>query len=204
MKRRSSIQLALIGMLLALSAPCRADEDGFFCAAKGYLAYNVRSGTATGVTGHVLKVVRFDSTHGIHFAEQVTLQDFQVHRMICDPDRIEISGYGSIFKKYTVTISEETGPQIADFTEDAARRFDLSKDGPEPAIFSGGQPGTQTVPLASDSPSQMHQLVLTHSVRKAEGGLEHRYKAELRSLNPQRKIVQRVVLYEGRSLETID
>jgi hypothetical protein len=137
MRSRFSIPAAVLAVVLLLSASCCADEDGFFCTGRGYLAYNLRSGITPDVIGHVLKIVRFESKRGIYFAGQVSLQDFQVHRMVCNQDYIEISGYGNSFKKYTIAISGTPGPQIAEFIEDAVGRFDPSKDGPEPLWFSG-------------------------------------------------------------------
>src|SRR5438552_7404 len=94
-----------LAVAFAFCVPSRADSDGSFCASRGYLAYELRNGITPGAAGHVLKVVRFEPKRGIHIAGEITLQDFQVHRMICGQDRVEISGWGNMFKKYTIEIT---------------------------------------------------------------------------------------------------
>lgn len=96
MKHQTAYVLTFLVMVLAFSVPSRADSDGYFCASKGYLAYELREGITPGVVGHVLKVVRFDPQRGIRSAGGVTLQDLQVHRMTCGEDRIEIAGFGTV------------------------------------------------------------------------------------------------------------
>jgi len=50
----------------------------------------MRGAITPGVAGHVLRVVRFEPERGIYIAGEVTLEDFQVHRMMCDQDRVTI------------------------------------------------------------------------------------------------------------------
>jgi hypothetical protein len=195
--------VVVLGFYWLLSPPCRADEDGFFCTSKGYLAYNLRGGSTPGLTGHIVKVVRFDSK-GIYFAGKVNLQDFQVHRMKCERERIEISGYGNIFKQYEIKISGPQSPRIANFMQDPARHFDTQKDGPEPLWFSQGQSGTQVVALDSDGSEARYKLLLTHKANAVKGAVKHRNTAEIVRASPDGKILQRLVLYVGRSTETID
>src|SRR5439155_19504572 len=96
--------LVFLAIAFALSVPSRADEDGSFCTYRGYLAYELRNGITPGVTAHVLKVARFGPERGMYMAGEVTLQDFQVHRMICSQDRVEISGWGNIYRKYIIDV----------------------------------------------------------------------------------------------------
>lgn len=195
--------VVVLGAYLLLSAPCRADEDGFFCTSKGYLAYNLRGGSTPSIAGHIVMVVRFDSKR-VYFAGKVNLQDFQVHRMKCEPDRIEISGYGNTFKQYEIKISGPQGPRITDFIQDPARHFDPKKDGPEPLWFSLAQPGTQVVPLDSDGSGARYKLLLNHKAKTVKGAVKHRNSAEIVRASPDGKTLQRLVLYVGRSVETID
>jgi hypothetical protein len=192
-------------LLLAISIlclPCRADSDGFFCATKGYVAFNLREGLSSGVKGHVLRIARFEPGRGIYIAGEVALQDFQVHHMTCGADKIEISGWGSVFKQYVIDIGSAANPHIADFSEDPARRFDPSKEGPEPSDFVYG-PG-RTIALESSDPGHNYKLVLSRSEKRVEGGIEHRSTAEVFQLEASGSVTQRVVLYRGHYLETID
>jgi hypothetical protein len=131
--------LLFIAVALAFCVPSRADEDGSFCTFRGYLAYELRNGITPSEAGHVLKVVRFEPMRGIFTAGEVTLQDFQVHRMTCGQDHVEISGWGNIFKKYTIDIAGQDKLSIVEYTEDPNRRFDSSKDGPGAPKFAYAQ-----------------------------------------------------------------
>jgi len=202
MKLQSTYVLTFFVMVLALSVPSCADSDGSFCTSRGYIAYELRNGITPGVAGHVLKVVRFEPKRGIYSAGNVTLQDFQVHRMTCGQDRVEISGWGNIFKKCTIDIVGQEKLNVIDYTEDRTRRFDASKDGPEPPQFGYAQPGS--LALESLDPDHKYTLQLSASEKTVEGGVEHHRKAELIQTDPQGTVSQRLVLYESEFLETID
>jgi len=202
MKRRIAYLFTLVAVGVAFCVPSRADSDGSFCIAKGYLVYEVREGITAGVTGHVLRVVRFEPQRGIYAAGEVTLQNFQVHHMVCGPDRVEISGWGNMFKKYTIDIARPEKLSILDDAEDPARQFDPSKDGPEPPQFGYAQAGPLV--LESLDPDHHYTLWLSASEKNVEGGVEHYRKAELTQSDLQGTVSQRLVLYESRFLETID
>jgi hypothetical protein len=197
-----TVALTFFAMAFAFCVPSRADSDGFFCTSRGYIAYELRHGITPGVSGHVLKVVRFEPKRGIYSAGEVALQDFQVHRMTCGRDRVEISGWGSIFKKYTIGMAGQETLNVIGYTEDPTRRFDAAKDGAEPLQFGSAQPG----PLALESldPDHKYTLLLGASEKTVEGGVEHHRKAELLQTEPQGTVSQRLVLYESELLETID
>jgi hypothetical protein len=194
--------LTFFTIAFAFCVPSLADSDGSFCISRGYIAYELRNGITPGVPGHVLKVVRFEPKRGIHSAGETTLQDFQVHRMTCGQDRVEISGWGNIFKKYTIDSAEQEKLHIIEYTEDPARQFDASKDEPEPAHLGDAQPG----PLALESLDPDHKYTLLLSAREnpVEGGVKHYRKAELVQTDPQGIVSERLVLYENEFLETID
>ena len=122
--------------------------------------------------------------------------------MTCSQDRIEISGWGSIFKKYTIDIANQHKLKVIDFTEDPTRRFDASKEGPEPSNFGFAPPGR--LALESLDPDHKYTLLLSNSDRTVKGGVKHHRKAELTQTNPQGSVSQRLVLYESELLETID
>ena len=192
--------LTFLSISLAFSVSARADEDGSFCAARDYLAYEVRNGSTPGVSGHVLKVVRFGSKKGIYAAGEIALQDFQVHRMICAKNRIEISGWAATLTKYTIDISKER-PEIVDHAEDSKRQFDTAKEGPEAPKLASLQPGMIAL---HPRPNHKYALLISGSQKTVRGGIKHRSKAELLQTDPQGTVSQRLVLYQSDRLETID
>jgi len=194
--------VTFIAVSLAFCGSCRGDDDGSFCQYRGYLAYELRSGITPGVAGHVLKIVRFEPKRGIYNAGEVTLQDFQVHRMTCGQDRVEISGWGKIFKKYIIDIAGQEKPKVVDYTESPTRRFDASKDGPEAPKFAYAQPGV--LELESLDPDHKYNLLLSASDKTVKGGVKHHRKAELTQTDARGSVSQRLVLCESESLETID
>ena len=103
---RISFGLTLLVVFLASAAQSRGDSDAYFCTSKGYLGYETREGVTPGAVGHVLRAVRFEARRGIYLAGEVTLPDFQVYHLICREDRIEISGWRTMFTKYEIEISK--------------------------------------------------------------------------------------------------
>src|ERR1700752_2180603 len=98
MKPRTVFVLTFAALVFPCCTPrTRADSDGYFCAGKDYLAYEVNKHAPPPKTGHSLQVVRFDSARGIYRAGAVDLQNFQVHQMSCSEDRVEIAGWGKYF-----------------------------------------------------------------------------------------------------------
>jgi hypothetical protein len=169
MKRRTALASIFLAIAIVLSVPSRADDDGNFCTSKGYLAYELREGVTPGVTGHVLKVVRFDPQNGIHEAGEVTLHDFQVHAMNCTTDRIEISGPENVI---AVCLTDAPSPQetsIVKCTGDFEQRFGHYRKGPEPPnLGQWGRPGS--IPLESLDTGHRYELRLTRSNRKVGKG----------------------------------
>jgi hypothetical protein len=107
MRRQILFLLTLLVVFLVLASPSRADTDAYFCAFKGYLAFEAREGTSPDVVGHVLRVVRLEPQHGIYFAGEVTLpESFTVYHLICNEDSIEVSGWNNVVTKYVVEIAK--------------------------------------------------------------------------------------------------
>ena len=206
---RVSVLLPVLMLFAAL--PAYANEDGAFCASEGYLAYELQGGITPDVNGHVIKVLRFEPQHGIYAAGQVTLEDFQVHEMNCDKNRIKVSGWGltfqpqmtPAFQQYIIEISDPQNVHVVDHVEDSTRKFDPSKEGPEPGWFwNERQPGVLL--LEFHDPNHKYQLVLNHSEKSVQGGFEHFTKAEVTQIDSQGKVSQRWALYQHTFLETID
>jgi hypothetical protein len=185
--------LTLLAVALSFSIPSHADSDGCFCTSRGYLAYEMRGAITPGVAGHVLRIVRFEAERGIYIAGEVTLEDFQVHRMICDQDRVEISGWERISERYVIEIAGAQKIHILEYAEDPTRRFDASKEGPEPAQLGYGHPGT--LPLESLDPNHKYEVLRRRSEKAVKGGLEHHVTAELLQVDLQGTVSQRCMLY---------
>jgi hypothetical protein len=198
--------LALI--LLFLVLPAHADTDGSYCTTKGYIAYELRSFHTPGLHApHVLRVVRFD--HGIHQAGEVAMQDFQVHELKCEADRVEIAGYDKGWLKYVIDISRPGGFRIVERVEETKEQHPFVSGSPGPMELGGPSPAAEEViMLASADPEHKYQLVLTRSQKvnnlgtdKRERGFEFDNRAELRQVDPRGKISQRVLLYREHFTE---
>ena len=170
---------------------------------ESYLAYELRSGLTSGVNDHVVKVVKFGPEQGIYAAGEVSLRGFQVHEMTCEKNQIKVSGWGTGLQQYVIEISGPQNMHVVEQVEDSTRKFDPSKEGPEPGwLRNERQPGVLL--LESHDPDHKYQLVFNHSEKSVQGGFEHYTKAEVTQIDSQGKISQRWTLYQHTSLETID
>jgi hypothetical protein len=192
--------LFLLSLLFVV--PARADSDGCYCTVRGYIAFELRSFKTPGLRApHVLRLFRFEAGRGIYEAGEVPMEDFQAHSMTCTSNRIEISGFGRVYTRYTIDIAGESRtPRITGHIEDANRRFDPSKIGPAPA----GQLGLSTarvVSLESFDADHSYQLVLSGSTKMVKGCSETDRKAELLQIDSRAIVSQRVLLYQDRQTE---
>jgi hypothetical protein len=189
-------------LLFALFAPpARADNDGFFCSSKGYLAFELRSFHARGLkANHVLRVVRFGSEKGIYQAGEVSILDFQVHRMECTQERVRISGMNKGYIEYTLDISMPDKLKVVDSVQDAGRL--PSTLGPAPETLGFSPP--KTILLESNDPANHYKLVLNTTEKRGKDGLERRSTAEIVEVDPHGKISQRLLLYEDHHIVSPD
>lgn len=202
---RTVLILGLLTVSFALARQSRADSDGYFCTSKGYLAYDLRQGITSGVVGHVLRVVRFDSSRGIYLAGEVKLLDFEVYHLICNPDHIKISGWGTMFTKYTIEI-ERSGDlrSVGPINYPGREWSEAAKDGPAPTSLRYFGPHVTPLPLESLDPDHKYQLLRNRSSKTVNEGLEERSKSELIQLDPRGRVLQRFTLYESRIVESPD
>jgi len=203
MKHQTAYVLTLLAVAITFSVPSRADSDGYFCTSKGYVAYELRKGVTPGVTGHVLKIVRFDNESGIHAAGEVVLPDFQVHIMSCNANQIEISGWDKVFTRCVI---EATGPRnvsITECTEDPGRQFDYRKEGPSPPnLGRWARPGSGSIPLESLDPDHKYQLLLSFSSRTVAEKSWEVHKTELIRTDGNGNVSQRYLVYETQIVES--
>ena len=182
-------------VVLSLPASAAADSDGYFCVARGYLAYEVRS--ATTPSKHELHVVRFSTAGGIVAAQPVILDDFQVHGMRCQPATVELGGWETT---YSVDVVGSGRPPTVRSTPRGARQH------PEPANV-GNWAKAQVVNLDAEGETQF-QLVIARASQRVSGGMETHTVSRLIQRGPKnqprREIVGSLLLFEGVFLETAE
>jgi hypothetical protein len=203
--KHTKLVLASLVFVFVSSVASHADSDGYFCASKGYLAYEVRQGVTLGAVGHVLKVVRFDLQRGIRNAGAVTLRDFQVHVLTCSEESIVIAGYGTVatgnppLTKCVIQVgSPENGPSILECKDDPTVQHDWRTEGPAPHNL-GQWARMKSIPLESPDPDHQYHLLLDVSdTNMGEATWEMHYKTELIQADARGNVSQRLVLYEAR------
>jgi hypothetical protein len=213
MKHSASI-ICLAAALSFFSAPVYADEDGAFCSAKGYLAYELRPVNAYGVRGHVLRLIRFGSQRGIYVAGEAKLNSFQTHMLVCGADGIEMAGWGAGFERYSVGVTEEPAMEkgaasvararlpILDHQADPRAKFDPTKESLEPRWLWHEPPGSYE--LDSADPDHQYFLVISGPDKRARGEVRHQRTATLIQKDRHGTLSGRLVLYRHTDVETID
>lgn len=187
--------LTLAILVLSLPRFVYADSDFYYCAARGYLAYETRLGTKP--PKHELHIVRFGNT-GIVAAAPIALEEFQVHGMTCRAGAVEVHGWE---RTYTVIIKNVMRPSITL----RAAAFDPQKSPAADNLGHLAKPGV--IDLEADGSSR-YQLVIarvSHSPRS--GGIEHHTVTRLvrrASNRPGSAIVSARQLFAGVFLETIN
>ena len=188
------LTLVAIAVLLSCPAAARADSDGYYCAGRGYVAYETRLG-ASGPQ-HVLHVVRFSRTGGIGQAQDIPLADFQTHGMRCGDRVIEVDAFTV---RYLVDVSVPERPRTK--TENAA--LDPQRT---PQANLGNWARSGVIDLEADGQQGEFQLVISRVSRPVAGGIEHYTVTELirREPRPGGRILTSQRLFEGIFLETVD
>ncbi len=185
--------LVAAALLLLLPRVARADSDGYYCAGRGYIAFETRFAD-TGVQ-HVLHVLRFSSAGGIGRVRHIPLEDFQTHGMRCGEHMIELAAFST---RHVVDISDPDRPHIR--TEQAA--FDPQDAAP---LNLGHWSREGVTDLEADGPQGEFQLVISRTSRPMVGGVEHFTVTQLvrRETIPGGRILAAQKLYEGIFFETI-
>jgi hypothetical protein len=188
------LTLVTIAVLLSCPAAARADSDGYYCAGRGYVAYETRLGAAG--PQHVLHVVRISRTGGIGQTQDIPLADFQTHGMRCDDGVIELDAFTV---RYLVDVSVPERPRTT--TENAA--LDPQRTRQENL---GNWARAGVIDLETDGQQGEFQLVISRVSRPVAGGIEHYTVTELirREPQPGGRILTSQRLFEGIFLETGD
>ena len=192
--------------VLCFSVSALADSDGYFCASNGYMAYELREGITSGVVGHVLRVVRFDSQNGIRNAGEVSLRDLQVHMMTCGEENIEIAGFGTVrhgdppLTKCVIDIrSSQREVSLSGCTDDATLGENWRKVVGKGPQNLGMWARAKSIPIDTVDPPHKYYLQPSSSKKDlGENSWEVHYKTELIQTDNQGNISQRFTVYETR------
>ena len=186
--------LVTIAVLLSCPAAARADSDGYYCAGRGYVAYETRLGASE--PHHVLHVVRFSRSSGIGQTQEIALADFQTHGMRCGDGVIELDAFTV---PYLVDVSVPERPRTT--TENAVL------DAPRtPPMNLGNWARSGVIDLDADGQKGEFQLVISRVSRPVAGGIEHYTVTDLirREPRPGGRILTSKRLFAGIFLETVD
>jgi hypothetical protein len=194
-----------VTMVLVFALVADADSDGFYCTAKGYIAYDLRSFKTPGLRApHILRVVWFGG--GIRSGGEAAMQDFQVHELRCEADRVEIAGYDKNWLKYVIDIRQPDGLHITERIEEPTEKHPLSNETErDPRQLGYERVGKRE--LVSDGADRKYQLVFARSDTSIApgqsqfGGVDHFVSAELQEVDASDNVSDRLLLYEEHSPE---
>jgi hypothetical protein len=184
----------ILPLLLCWPTIARADSDGYFCAGRGFLAWETRLESRP--VAHVLHVVRFPDAGGIAAEQQIALEDFQVHGLLCRDSTVEVAGWST---RHVVDLPDRAHPRVSV----VAAPFDPQRS-PQLNLGNWSQPGITD--LESDAPTGTFQLVITRVSRSVPGGIEQYTTTQLlcREPAPGLRVLAAQTLFMGIFVETID
>jgi hypothetical protein len=218
MKRHNCFGFALI-VLVGLSPTAKAEivhpgGDGYFCASKGYLAFDYNQTEINGSAVkkmHSLKIVRFGPEHRIYFAGEVSLStEFSILVMECDGERVEMvgqlwpKGKKRSLAKCDVKIGSPTTPiGSADCNDDIGGTYPTKKS-PNLEIQSENDPPPISLESFADA-GHVYQL-RRHLIQEpiAGGGMNWKTEAEVVELDQKGTVLDRLVIYEYVRFESGD
>jgi hypothetical protein len=201
--------LAALGLSIAHAAA--ADSDGAFCIGNGDVAYELGSWNSAS-DRHVVYIVRVGGKAGIAKPASVGLDDFQVHGMRCEDDRLIVRGWD---KRYVVGLDPpavhavEPAPpanlaDAADIGDTGALELGHARRFPIPAR---GTPHRYELRIAyRDEPhlAPAQQPPLAPGVGGSGGIIYHFYVTSVVQLDRSGAIVRQREMYRGVREETID
>jgi len=218
MKRRNCFFFALIG-LVCLSPLAKAETvhpggDGYFCASKGYLAFDYNQAEITGNVvkkTHSLKIVRFGPEHRIYFAGEVSLaREFSILLMECDGEHVEMIGQlwprgkKPSLAKCDVKIGPPTRPIGSADCGDRIGGSSPTVESPNLEIQSDKDP----LPIALESSADtghVYQLRRHLTQEPISGrGMNWKTDAEVVELDRKGTLLDRLVIYEYVRFEAAD
>ena len=177
-----------------------ADSDGYFCNAKGYIAYQF-NGISVSTPGHTLHIIYLGGENGINPPIEFKLDDFQPHGMKCGEDTIEILGWDKI---YIIEHSKGRVPALSKTVN--------TPKGKHVEGFTSGNLGywshEKQILLSSNDPQHLYELLIQKNsqseIKNGYGIIHHRTKTEIVQKNLDNYIVKRFHVFQGTFQETID
>ena len=183
-------------LLCGLSWTARADSDGYYCSGTDYVAFQLRSALTPGVSSaHIVRIVRFGGT-GLYVAGEVSLPDFQPHKLVCGKSQVRIGGWMGRPVEFVIDITE--APRIAQEISDPGQALQGSE-----LRNLGAWARAGTVPLTSTDRAHKYHLVTTTEEKSVRGGLLHGIRTLIEKLDASGAIVESLELYSGSRMETV-
>ncbi len=195
---RRRITVAGVAVLLLLFPQiAEADSDGYYCTGTGYLAYQLRAALTEGVTGqHVVRVVRF-GPEGIRFAGEVSLPEFQPHKLVCGESQVRIGGWMGRPVEYVIDVTES--PKLAYEVSDPSQAMHGSVLA---NLGAWARPGT--VRLTSTDQGYTYRIAIGTVTEPGGGGLLHHVTTVLERVDGEGNVVDSLELYRGTREESVD
>jgi hypothetical protein len=195
---KQMVRLLILGLNCLIFSAFPAHAQGNYCTSKGYFVYTTRLWGVHSPTQQVLHVLRL--SHGIRQVGELAIQDFTVHVLNCEPDRVEIAGYGRGWLRYAIDISQPGNFRVVELVEETMEQhpFIRGQNAGVPSLKWEGQKEAEV--LASDDPVRKYWLVFMHSSK----GNQHKYRTEIRQVDSSGKTLQRLVLYQDQYTEYPD
>lgn len=200
--RRIPVQCAFIPMSVFLGmfpAELHADSDGYFCSGRGYVAIQLRSWSTGGP--HLLQVAAF-ADGAVRQVGTVELEDFQPHRMSCEPERIRISGYGIGFIAYDIDVTNLEAVRVRALSRDSTASW-LAGLPRDPPVNIGEYARADTVRLTSSESGPDYAIAITVDERAVSGGIEHHITSTLIARDAAGRVTAGLRLYEGTRFESV-
>ena len=187
-------------LLFVLARGASADSDGYFCISDGYLAYELREWSAP-EQRHVLRIIFVGGSEGISDPGTVPLDDFQLHGMKCEPDRIVILSWD---RKYTLGPSDQGRPQIRSVEPFQAGR--IPKDHPADSLTGSRQ--SRSISITSSRKERTYQLQIAYRENRTttgQGGvILHETTSTLIEKDLSGRVLREKVVHNGAAKETVD
>ena len=104
---KSVQRVALVVLGACVPGVAYADSDGYYCAGRGYLAYQFGMAPKP-VAPHRLYVISIRGPQGIPEPAVLELPQFQVHGMLCGEGWIDVASFTAV---YRVTLDKNDRPE---------------------------------------------------------------------------------------------
>ncbi len=194
--------LAILSFLLLSASQVLADSDGYFCTSEGYLAYELREWSVP-EKKHVLRIIRVGGAQRIGDPLTLTLGEFQLHGMKCNPHDIVISSWDSTS---IIALPASGPPEITSVLPHQPGQI------PQGLSLAAGMTGSRqssVVRIPSQETEYIYDLQIVHREENhttpGKGGrIEHHITSKVVEKDRAGKVLQEKLLYAGTFDEPID